>query len=45
MRSTYNKASADAGFKWFFDYDGDGDVDNADNFQVRSRRMIEFKGY
>ena len=25
--------------------DGDGDVDNADVFQVRSRRATQFKGY
>jgi len=41
-------AATHASLGWgagFFDYENDGDADNADLLQVRNRRTVEFKGY
>jgi hypothetical protein len=45
LRATHDKDDGEPGYLWYWDYTGDGDVDNGDVIQVRSRRAIEFKGY
>ena len=41
FRPAYGTTAADAGYLWYFDFDGDGDVDGHDNGQF-NRRFGQF---
>jgi hypothetical protein len=38
FRTTFHKHAGDAGFLWYFDYDGNGYIDGLDNSQFARRR-------
>ena len=37
FRSAFGKRVGEAGYLWYFDFDGDGDVDGRDNGQFNRR--------
>ena len=37
FRSAFKKSATDIGYLWYFDFDGDGDVDGRDNGQFNRR--------
>jgi hypothetical protein len=37
LRTAFGTTAAEAGYLWFFDFDGDGDVDGPDNGQFNRR--------
>ena len=37
FRAAFGKTAVEAGYLWYFDFDGDGDVDGHDNGQFNRR--------
>jgi hypothetical protein len=45
MKSSFLKNVGDAGYLAYFDYNGDGTVNNTDTFQLKRRFLTVYTGF